>query len=145
MCGPFSARFGAWLCLVGALALGLVPGQALVLCLGPGGTVALEGRPAEGSCAGCPELSGDEFASALSEARLEDAGDCPCTDVLVGQASAESKTKPKRVELAGHGLAVVPAASAFALGAEGDRARAPAAGPIVDPCLASIRTVVLRL
>ena len=138
---PFQ-KLTAWLCLAGTLTLGVAPEQGWVLCLEPGGGIALERASEANRCAGCPEDAGDDGGVAVAAA--ETCG-CPCVDIPLVLEGKQDRFALKRVELPVQDFAAIPAAVAVApfepVLEAGLRARAEAPRPV--QALALIRSVVL--
>ncbi len=138
-------RIGAWLCLASALFMGLAPAQTLVLCFGPGGTIAVEVSPAGTPCGGCPEVGRASDRTVRVSADLGGANACPCVDIPVGSQERQPKLKPRSVEL--DGPAPLTALPAFTCSLDLDVGRASARSAQLEPRVASalvlIRSVVL--
>ena len=84
-----------WLCFAAYLLTGLFGGRGLVLCLGPGGHVALEAQTAV-DCGGCVESAPLPGPNA-SQRVVDESPACPCDDValstdeLVARRSEDSR------------------------------------------------------
>jgi hypothetical protein len=73
-----------WLCLAAYLLVGAVGSRGMVLCVGPGGHVAIEVAP-RGDCAGCL-VRGERDAVGARERAAGPAPACPCDDVTLDGA-----------------------------------------------------------
>jgi hypothetical protein len=135
-------RIAACLCLVLAIASGLVPTQAFVLCIEPDGRVSLEAVDPAGTCGGC--LPGTDSGAAATSAvpGLEVA--CPCVDLTLAVASQDTRLLAKRVELPDNAWTPLPALSIRHRPWHHARSdESSARTPRASDSLARIRTVVL--
>src|SRR6185369_10635198 len=135
-------RIAACLCLVLAIASGIVPTQAFVLCIEPDGRVSLEAADAAGKCGGC--LPGTDSGAAATSAVPDLDVACPCVDLTLAVASRDTRLLAKRAEIPGDAWTPLPAPSIrhrpwYLARADESSARTPRASDL----LARIRTVVL--
>lgn len=95
---PILRRVTAWLCLAAALLMSVSPTQALVLCLEPDGSFALELATADSACDGCalPATAADRTPSVTLAA---DRDCCACIDIPVSIRSDEDRLDVRRVEV----------------------------------------------
>jgi len=119
--------------LIAMQVLSTVPAPASVLCVGPGGHVAVERAHAGRPC--------DALATAASGSAGDLAAPPRCSDTPVVAGSATRPELPSsRVPLASMPAAILPAAAPEQV--------APsllAAVPLTGPPLSALRTVVLRV
>jgi hypothetical protein len=130
-----------WLCVAVTLLAGDVPGQAWVLCLEPGGQIALELASEANRCGGCPGATGDHRDRRVPVA---DPSECPCIDIPLVLDSQQDELQRKQIEDPVHGLTTTPAAVVSTC----QPALAPLSRPRPDSprpvhVLALIRSVVL--
>jgi hypothetical protein len=140
MNGARFPRLAAWLGLVAALILGLLPGEGMVLCFEPDGTVALElsdsGLPCDDG--GTREVSLGSRAPASSC--------CACLDLPIGVSSA-ARVRPASVALhAGAPGWIAPVLLRVALATRVELRTASLGRPPAPPgTLTRLRTVELRV
>ncbi len=132
-------KLATWLVLTAYLLTGFAPGQQLVVCLEPDGTVALEAAT-DGGCTPCGDP--EQFSSETVRAEC-----CPCTDIPLPMQSDDPQVKLKRSQThdpsaTGIPLACVPAVASAWHPRSISRESGP---PRPAPSLALIRTVVLRV
>lgn len=84
-----------WLCLVAYLFTStVVAAREMVLCVGPGGHVAIE-LVGEAPCSGCGVESASVRAVNADLAIVgESDSECPCVDIRIGSVSKGPQTKP---------------------------------------------------
>lgn len=118
MLGPSLHRLTTWLCLVATLLMGISPGQALVLCLEPDGSMTVELASGAIRCGGCPEgASCPEGKSGSREVTVPavDPSDCPCIDIPLVLGGEQDKLKLKQIDLPVSPLPALPAATVLTL------------------------------
>jgi len=134
----------AWLVLVAYLVSGIASGRGLVVCLEADGSATLE--LASSGCAGCPGSAQDASGA---DSRSNELASCPCLDVPVPFGNGELRTQSRSGERVGFpACAELPASwSALALDPHSHalRLERSSAHPRPPPCLAHVRTVVLRV
>jgi hypothetical protein len=134
-------KLAAWLVLVAYGLSGVSPAHALVLCLEPDGSVALEAA----APAGCTPCGGEQGSGRDVERAGADC--CPCVDIPLPTQAEESQARPRTCD----GAAVAAVAHPPVLRADVPTAEPAAlarpahAAPRPAPGLALIRTVVLRV
>src|SRR5262245_59030231 len=114
--------------------LSVVPAATSVLCVGPGGHVAVERAHTDRPC--------DALSAAASSGTAGDVAAPPrCTDTPVVAGSAtRPEPPPSRAP-----LAPMPAAMPFAAAPDRVAPSFLAAAPFTGPPLSALRTVVLRV
>ncbi len=147
-CPVRASRVIAWLAFAAYLLAGLLPYQALVLCVDGQGHISIEAATAEGACFDCgPPASEllDRCCSAPGEGEASREA-CDCSDVVL----AWSSSQPHRVfkELASAWKAPAISSCRYELPtprlvAEAFRDRSPTYGP--PGTLRASRSVVLRI
>lgn len=133
-------------CLAVALLVGLSPGQRLVLCIGPEGTLSFEMASEDASCGGCPEVA-EQTRDQGGRSTLGEPAECPCSDFLVVGGDAAARATPRPIDVDIGQLADLPVPLAASIVARHGSAapRAARIRPGLERALTALSTVVLRV
>jgi len=140
MLGPSLQRLTTWLCLVATLLMGISPGQALVLCLEPGGGVTVDLASEENRCGGCADDASGWTETTVPAADLSD---CSCIDIPLVLGGEQDQLELKQIDLPVSPPAALPAATVLTLEPAAVTCQSRPDTPRPAQSLALLRSVVL--